>query len=71
GFAIDDEESDIGAVCVAAAVIGPAGDPVGAISVSAVAGRIRSTGIDRVGQLVGDWTAHLSQDLVEMQGSGA
>ncbi len=68
GFAIDDEESDVGAVCVAAAVVGPAGDPVGAISVSAVAARIRASGIDTVGHLVRGWAERLGRDLAEHEG---
>jgi IclR family acetate operon transcriptional repressor len=39
GYAIDDEEFDEGVRCVAVAA-GPAGDPLGAISVSAPAGRM-------------------------------
>ncbi|MBU6422628.1 MAG: IclR family transcriptional regulator [Chloroflexi bacterium] len=39
GYAIDDEEFDEGVRCVAIAV-GPVGDPIGAISVSAPAGRM-------------------------------
>ncbi|MDE3113193.1 MAG: IclR family transcriptional regulator [Chloroflexota bacterium] len=39
GYAIDDEEFDEGVRCVAVAV-GPASDPIGALSVSAPAGRM-------------------------------
>ncbi len=39
GYAIDDEEFDEGVRCVAVSV-GPSGDPLGAISVSAPAGRM-------------------------------
>jgi IclR family acetate operon transcriptional repressor len=46
GYAVDNEEAEIGICCVAAPVIGLQGDVIAAISVSGPASRIRAKGVD-------------------------
>ena len=52
GFSIDNEERTPGVVCIGAAVRDHKGDPVGAISVSGPAYRMRARGLDEVGRIV-------------------
>jgi DNA-binding IclR family transcriptional regulator len=55
GYAIDDRENEPLGACVAAAIVGPNGRPVGAISVSGPHYRIRGR-FDEIGKVV-RWTA--------------
>jgi IclR family acetate operon transcriptional repressor len=50
GYAVDDEERTPGVVCVGAAVYDHLRQPVGAISISGPAFRMREHGIERLGR---------------------
>ncbi|RWR15580.1 IclR family transcriptional regulator [Paenirhodobacter populi] len=54
GYAFDNEEFTIGMRCVAAVVWSPAGDPVGALSVSALAARLGEADMAALGEKVRD-----------------
>ncbi len=60
GYALDNEEVDAGAVCVAAAVRGSENRPIGAISVSASAARFQPDMWPTLGRLVRSWSDHVS-----------
>ena len=49
GYAVDDKEWHLGIACLASAIPGRAGEPVGAISVSAVKPSMLGLGFDVVG----------------------
>src|SRR5690606_22764153 len=49
GYAIDDEENEIGMRCVAAPILGPDGWPLAAISVSGPSSRMSYEAIEGVG----------------------
>lgn len=55
GFAIDDEENEIGARCVGVPVLSGGGRPIAAISISGPVGRIQGETIDRIAASL--WTA--------------
>ncbi len=63
GFAIDSEEIDADAVCVAAAVHSEDGNPVGSISVSATSSRLPPRAIEELSELVVKWCNHVSSAL--------
>lgn len=52
GYAIDDEENEIGSRCVAAAIHGSSSRPIAAISVSAPTSRMVGKTLDKVGQRI-------------------
>ncbi|HEY0212486.1 MAG TPA: IclR family transcriptional regulator [Paenirhodobacter sp.] len=54
GYAFDNEEFTIGMRCVAAVVWSPVGDPVGALSVSALAARLSEADMAVLGEKVRD-----------------
>ncbi|WP_214415084.1 IclR family transcriptional regulator [Sphaerisporangium fuscum] len=60
GYALDEEESEIGGICLAAAVLGRADRPIGAISVSAVAARLPRTQWPQIGEAVRQACTRLS-----------
>jgi len=49
GYAVDDEENEIGSVCIAAAIRGPDGRPLGAISISGPRWRIDDELVKAIG----------------------
>lgn len=59
GYAIDDEENEIGSRCVAAAIHGGSRRPIAAISVSAPTSRMVGKTLDNVGQRVSEAVAQL------------
>jgi IclR family acetate operon transcriptional repressor len=54
GFSLDDEENEVGARCVGAAVIDRGGRPVAAVSVSGPASRMSDALLERIGRAVRD-----------------
>lgn len=63
GYAIDSEEMDVGAVCVAAVVRDVHRDPVGAVSVSASAARVTPETCAGLGRSIMAWCDHVSTML--------
>jgi DNA-binding IclR family transcriptional regulator len=64
GYGVDDQETGVGAVCIAAAIIGADGYPLGAISVSAIAARLPRTEFASLGESVKHRAAEVSAALV-------
>lgn len=54
GFAIDDEERTPGVLCIGAAIRDHKGDPLGAVSISGPAARMREHGIEKLGGIVSE-----------------
>lgn len=63
GWAVDDEESEVGAVCVAAPILGEDGYPLGAISVSGSASRLPAEARNAVGRAAQTWTEQISAQV--------
>jgi IclR family transcriptional regulator, acetate operon repressor len=63
GYAIDNEENEAGVRCVGAAVYNSIGDPVGAVSISALAFLLPADKVDEAGQAVRDAAATISATL--------
>lgn len=63
GYAVDDEETEMGAACVGAPILGSDGMPVAAISVSGLAARIPEESWPVLGREVRSWCDHISTEL--------
>jgi IclR family acetate operon transcriptional repressor len=63
GYAVDDQETDVGAVCIAAAINGPQGLPVGGISISGITARMPADSWPQLARLVQDWCTRISDEL--------
>lgn len=57
GYSVDDEERTPGLVCIGAAIRDHMGDPVGALSISGPAERMRERGVDVLGRIVSESAA--------------
>lgn len=69
GFAIDDEESEVGAACLAAPILGSDGYPLGAISVSGLAARIPVRDRPRLGATVQGKCEEITVALADSSGA--
>jgi DNA-binding IclR family transcriptional regulator len=63
GYAVDDEECDTGASCVAGIIVGHDGFPVGGISVSGLAARMPETTQLDLGETVRSWCEQISKQV--------
>jgi DNA-binding IclR family transcriptional regulator len=63
GYAVDLEEMDFGASCVAAAIVGEGDHPVGALSVAGLAARLTPTKHEEIGERVANWARRVSSEL--------
>lgn len=63
GWSVDEEESELSGVCVAAPITGRDGRPVAAISVAAVAGRLTPEERPPLGRAVKRWCEKISAEL--------
>ncbi|MBI5301345.1 MAG: IclR family transcriptional regulator [Chloroflexi bacterium] len=63
GFALDDEENEVGGRCVAAPVFDHAGKPVASVSVSAPSARLAMADVPRIGARVLEIAKAISRDL--------
>lgn len=50
GYALDEEEQELGAACVAAAILGHRGAPIGALSIAGLAARLPAESLARLGR---------------------
>lgn len=69
GFAFDDEETDLGASCVAAPILAANGRPLGAISVAGLTTRFAPALREETGRMVAGWTTELSRRLGYVDGA--
>ena len=63
GYAVDDEESSLGSRCVAAAVVGADGGPLGAISIDGPVARVPTELLHEMGRTLRESCAELSAQL--------
>lgn len=63
GFALDDEEVQVGLRCVAAAIFDATGDAIGAVSISGPATRLADARIESLGALVAEAAAAITEAL--------
>ena len=70
GWALDEEESELSGICVAAPVTGRDGRPVAAISVASVAGRLTPEIRPSVGRAVQTWCDKISAELRTARSAG-
>jgi IclR family acetate operon transcriptional repressor len=63
GYAIDDEESHLGIICLASAIVGYGHEPVAAISASGVKPAVEAIGVDTIGAHVRESAAQVSHLL--------
>jgi len=63
GYAVDNQEEEIGAACLAAPILGSDGRPLGAISVSGLAVRLPERDRPELGALVARWCGDISAQL--------
>jgi DNA-binding IclR family transcriptional regulator len=66
GYALDREETEIGASCVAAVILAPDGTPVAALSVSGLTARMPEAAIPPLGEQVRAWAARISDDYARI-----
>ncbi|HEY7660866.1 MAG TPA: IclR family transcriptional regulator [Actinomycetota bacterium] len=67
GYAVDDEESALGAICLGAAILGADGRPVGALSVSAPLARLPARTHRAVGRIVKHRCDGISAELALLE----
>lgn len=60
GFAIDDEERNLGMRCVAAPIFNEFGDPIGGVSISGPTVRMRDDCLENLGACVRDAASHIT-----------
>jgi IclR family acetate operon transcriptional repressor len=63
GYAVDDEETERGARCVAAPIFNAQGKPIGAISISGPVSHLNSATVAQVGQMLLEATRKISEQL--------
>jgi DNA-binding IclR family transcriptional regulator len=64
GYALDQQEVEVGAECIAAAILGSTGRPIGGLSISAVSARMPKGAARReLGQAIAAWCAKISGEL--------
>jgi DNA-binding IclR family transcriptional regulator len=63
GFAFDNEETEEGARCIAAPILGPKGDPLAAISVSGAVSSLRSGVVQEIAQALKQCSRGISIQL--------
>jgi IclR family acetate operon transcriptional repressor len=63
GYALDDEENEVGSRCVAAAILNGRREPIGAISVSAPTTRMQGADLGRVGKRVAVAASEISSAI--------
>ena len=63
GFAIDDEEYELGLVCVGTAILGNNGHPVGAISISGPITRMGEKTCNDIAMVLLDYSSKISRQL--------
>jgi DNA-binding IclR family transcriptional regulator len=68
GYAIDDEEMDVDAVCIGAAVRGADGGPVGALSVAALAARLGDGDHASLGEFVRELAGEIGAAIARSAG---
>ena len=63
GYALDDEENDPGARCIAAAIVDPHDGPIGALSVSGPAWRLPDEKVKEIGEHLARLTTELAEQI--------
>jgi len=63
GYAVDDEENNLGARCVGAPVFGPAGEVQAAVGVSGTTGQINRESLSRIAEMVQEAARKISRQL--------
>jgi IclR family acetate operon transcriptional repressor len=63
GFAIDDEENEIGMRCVAAPIVGADGQPIGALSISGPTSRMTSDIVEALAEQLRAGCSRIADDL--------